>query len=873
MSLSAIQNYNQKKENITLQIPNDLGIDINFSRIVSSITFSLAIDNNGISYIWGQWKEISSMFPGKDMLSTPTPVPGLPSIPCITVTCSFWLSSWLFEDDTAYVVGGEFSNVPKKIQVPSRISLICAGTKSLCVFGEFGLRVYTSLVDYTEYSIKNNYKVTQISSFRDTFALILETGELCTLKPIKSSSLTAPIRTDSLYNLAPFSTIKCCYITTNFGYFLVITTDYTVFIYNSDNADLLPFQLPESFPIPLINATIANGRVYFLDADQHLYVYPLSNKFIPEFSITPKDALVHSSLLFSCVSATNTAVYFIIGGYKPCILSSSLIPASLPGRYLPLFLDNILISPRGGESYGFKCGDRLFYNNQNLCFIGKHDNLFYALPFNYIYSADESTSKLSSKSYISEIQFSGSPVAIVIQDLKTMLIKMQLTGRPGADLDFNSCSFTIDRSNEEISKICCFKSGDTVINSQLNQGVILGVRANFLVVKYEKDVLLETPNSVKLIGREGKTVISGTTIEGENILIEKCSFHDISSGDIIFGEFGIGQFLGFKGEHVAIRFLSDDGKIRLILPSTKLLPLRTAKEMFNGLIGINLNSLTLSIQIHPKSNIQAEDLILYNGECARCVGFLNGKPLFETDKMLLENLGVGTLPEKKLSNPLMVQNSKTYDHSSKFGKINNLLPITHISPEYLDYAQKKTEPLQIAENIEIISKIGEKQNRTFGALTLSVNTDDFADTGYLPGDKILINQQIAVIVGISITNIDHEKHTKKTIYYKKDSSSKVEELSDKDIPVLIFRRFNSPISRTFQIGTKQQEARIDAEAFRGAWFWPGDIVEREKIRYIVYGFLGKHTFIVQCDGCDDYEIVVLNPIGFLKAQLIYRPFV
>lgn len=819
MSLYLIKGYNENNKKLKKQAPVPFSSDssLRFDSISSSNSFTIGIDINGTAYIWGKWNATDKLFPD-EVVVNPTVIPGIPDMKVLSSSCSSRDGGVIMENKSVFIWGQDFSPTPVQICEPGEADIFCVGLKAVAIYGKSGLRIYSAPNAFIEVKIGEN-SIKMICALRDSFAVLLDSGELCTIKQISSIVNFTSKRNDDLHYLMSFFGCNVSFITSGYSYFLVVTSEGGVFICNSDETVFTPIQIPAIFSDDsLCYAEIADGRIYLITYSGRLHVFLinklLSGKWIKKIQL----GIVESDLNFTHVSASVSNAYFLVNGRSHYPLSVVYTPNLLISRKSPLYIQlgkkSIFVDPTGAERYGFCPGDIVKKGEDAFTVIGATEHSL--LLFN-----------CSNRSFL-EIE-SGKHSEIMLQ--------LSLIGRIGSDLHDvylkNDINLAVDKSHTIMSQITSFKAGDIIFESRFGKGVVMGARADNVVIQYEGGVKLakymtadQIMMSHSLIHREGKKVIQQTTVDGNLVLIEECGCDSMATGCIVVhNTYGIGEYIGCHNEHMAIKFIRDSNCIRLICGNQKLGMIRTCCSFIQGYLGINRETAIIDVQIQKSRELGyfPGDMIKINKYCACCIGsgyIYNEQSLFfETDEMILCNLGVGIFGKGKMT-----------DKGELLARIAS--PGTRFM---------KTE------NGELIE--------------LSVNTDDFLTSPLLPLDRIIINGSTAIVVGL------HDSQ----LYIQFENTNYAQPLSGKYH--LILRRFNIPtmkiVNAEFNKITYNQ-VMLHVDYYRGMWFMPGDIVEQENENYRVIGMLENRLFLVKSLKTGEQSARILNPCGVLTANLIHR---
>jgi hypothetical protein len=613
---------------------------------------------------------------------------------------------------------------------------------------------------------------------------------------------------------------KITYIRSGFGLFLVVTDDGAVFIASSENSTFSPIQFPFFFTSDVLCAAeLGSGRLFLVTASGKLYVCLTCRLFSP----TPVRKLLSrvskADWLFTAVTSTADTVYFLVNGHRQPVLSSSINHRSLVGRSAPVMIDLhsgfFPVFPDGAKDYGFFSGDIVSYQNETFAVIG------------------------------------SSKTALVLMNCATqhfveleparkfdLMFELALIGREGGELAEvvlkDGRRLTIDFSPAAMSSMSSFKPDDVIMNPLFGRGLVLGVRAEALVVKYESGIRLsrfKTPEELMLshvlLERDGTLVLQMPTVDRGWVLVEQVASGKFAPGCIVASdEFGVGQFLGCLGDGLVVNFLRDARLGRVLAKGENIRMVRAKQSCLMGFLALNRSSVIVDVNeaLCDSLGFFPGDFVRMGKRCALCVGGgLVGSELgmfVETDEMLLCGLGVGVFQAGRL----------------REGEL-----LARIAG-----AGKRQMKLETGETID-----------------LSVNTSDFLSCPVMPLDRIAVGSRLAIVTGMRAGEV----------FVQYDGGDYVSKLPEKY--ELVMRRFGIPTRRMMEIESgerKYGEMVMEMDAYRGMWFCPGDIVRQENRRMRVIGMLEKRVFLVASMETGEQMVANLNPGGIMEAVLEHRPF-
>ena len=814
MTLFELAGYETQEKNLSKQIPLKAPwcLSRKWRFISSSLEYSIGIDLTGDVFAWGKCRFGDNTEEQQAMRK----VPGIPAgLKAVCASCGSKLSAILFEDGSIYAWGTGFADTPVPLAETEGVEMICCGSKSIAVYGANGLEMYTSTKPKTK--LQTNEAVAMLAPVKDEFAVLLANGELCSTKKLGSSLPCCPGRKDKLFYIASFFGYKVKYITSGFGYFLAITDDGSVYITNADTMYLTSIQLPIVMKDDAIcSACLANGRVSLVTDSTRVYVFLMNCLF--DMCQDAMNGFIEGCVGITDVCATTDVTYFLQGEQRKVPLASALTVETLIGRRAPVHLQIggkvVVADPPGAQEYGFCSGDLVRFRGELYLVVGASSR-----GLVIVNCVDESFVELDSKRKI-DLMFN----IPLVKRLKRDLIEVELN---------NGKKLAVDRSQEVMAQFSSFKTGDVITHKQFGRGVVMGTRAGALVVQYQNGVkLARFENNDQLIlthyltERNGNSVIHESTVDGMYILVEQIEYNKVTPGSIVsHGKQGVGQYIGCCYGNPVVKFLQDCGCVTILEPHDQLSIVRTGKSLCQGYIALNRSPVVADVNEHlcQKLGFKPGDYVKISNNCAYCVGIgsVDGQDalFFETDDMMICDLGVGIFESERLAE---------------------------------------------AELIARIACPGERLMKTENgtSITLSVNTNDFLTLPVLPLDRVLVNNTVAMVVGVNNGQV----------YVQQEDTPFVLPLPDNF--QLIMRRLNTPTVRHVAVKDEKVSVhtiRLDSESYRGMWFCPGDLVEQENEIYRVIGMVARREFLVVSSTTGEQSLRCLNPCGVLTATLKHRP--
>ena len=388
--------------------------------------------------------------------------------------------------------------------------------------------------------------------------------------------------------------------------------------------------------------------------------------------------------------------------------------------------------------------------------------------------------------------------------VEQVLFQWRLQHRRDSDIQMITIgkqTVQIDCSTTALRRICFFKSGDIIRHEKFGEGVVVGERCECLWLKYgDKYKMYRTRDRGQLhlehtfVSRPGVDVICKQDIQGNVLPCEPRSIGNYEPGCIVLSrEHGIGIYQGVTVGFYVVSFIKDGGFCRLVSRDHPLTIKRTMtpqKKLFTC-----LDSSTQLVDMSKDScteyGVMPCDLIEINSQIALCVGLgsLNEQPvvLFETEAMIKHGLGVGAFNIGKLEQPFTI--------------------IARI-------AAPCTTSHKLADG---------------STVDLSVNTDDFTQAPFLPGDLISIDGKTARVQGIAQNGL-----------FIKYEGTEICEPLPKGNYRLIYRILAVPSTCKTENGT----GFIDLESLRDHAVIPGDSVQDEGRKSTIIAAIDSNHFIV-----------------------------
>jgi len=735
--------------------------------------------------------------------------------PIIKICCSTNLIMCATLQTTLIVAGGPFGESFLTYETENTVDLLCASQNMVAYSSSHTLTVLPSPKDMEiKYQCESN--IVGISSHRDVFFVLFESGELCSTKPILSRFLYDYERKDSLYNVQALIGVFVIYSVSSYGFLLAITNNNTAVLINIESNASLPIQIPlDSGFDTIIYGSLSPNELFLFTINGNIHHFSIKELFAPDWVGMKNDSKWIHNYPIQDLLSTNQDIYVVIGEFYPRKVALKPEIMNLVDRKSSFMIlhNNFLIDidPKRWENVGFCSGDIVYYMHSHMVYLGGTSKSMYLQSI--------------TSNRIIEIEH--------ISDMINTMLCLPLIWRRGSLIKSfaltENASLQVDTSPSEMLKISPFLSDDLIHHPLYGNGNVLGVRANSLVIRFKHKTVFaqsETPSnlikSLSLIEREGKQVFLDTNINKTAVLIEKRGIEGFDCLNIVcHSEFGIGVFLGCLNNSLAIRFVKDSGYVRMIQSFEFLNHLRTQSEnvvtmksIRNDMIDVDLDESKCQ-----KLGCIPYDYIEHNGIYALCLGSTiidnETKLVFQTEDMILSNIGVG---------------------------IMNLDPL----------------------NTRIIARLSSHGTRLIfdsngKEVQISINTDDFLRYDLLPLDLIKIDDAIAMVIGINEYGIwvQWENYEYASILNQTNYE-------------LIYRRYDRNVfGKTIE--TISSSLLIDMMSYKAKWFRPGDIVKQDDHEFIIISCINNQDFLVRFAN-KSLVICTVNPFGFLAGTLIHRPF-
>jgi hypothetical protein len=383
-----------------------------------------------------------------------------------------------------------------------------------------------------------------------------------------------------------------------------------------------------------------------------------------------------------------------------------------------------------------------------------------------------------------------------------------------------------------MSSISSFKPGDVVLHASFGRGEVIGARLNSLVLRYKCGIRIaqpRTPSSLlsshTLTCRDSTMTIQVPAIGGGCLLVDRLPHERIDPGSIVLSsKYGLGQFLGRVYDRLIVAFIRDGGAARFVKSGRAMFVVRSKESLHSSWTGIGRTPVTADTSeaaAAPLGFIPG-DFVRVRRQCAACLGTTSvgdrRSLLFETDEMLLSNLGVGVFAVGRMDE---------------------------------------------GELVARIGAAGKRRVRTEsgGLVELSINTSDFVTFPLLPLDRITVDDRNAIVVGAADGRL----------FVQFEGCDYVVPLRDRFS--LVFRRLSVPTARSVAPPPGAPECvrvLLHADAYRGMAFQPGDVVEQDGEQWRVVGRLARRTFLVRAVASGVEVARTLAPCGMAAAKLIHR---
>lgn len=790
-----------------LDLKNFNIIDVN-----GNDNYKLCLSGDGKVYLQGT---VSWMEPQHNV--TPTLI-SLPIKDAVVVGLSSTsdLFAFMYTDGSVCACGINFSPTVVRICESGIAQKLAVTKKSILISTGDSLLTFTSPTSMTKIELHDR-QVRCVSTYEPGYLILLDDGILYCTYPVRDLGPTIISNVPGLYVVSGFLGPHMVHMETSLDEIVCVYSDGTIVYGWADQIQDTPYPVLAVLPqIPpdkaLTHIHISRDLIWLLfDTGEVYYISKLS-WLDPENGRVARYKKIPSSFPSTICHfrATWNEIYFFERGYshQPIVSSYDLGPTSLRKNLFTIHTKqsgSLLVDPLGARFLGIRPGDTIMTSDtMQYTVIGRCGNIIFV-------------KNLCTKSV----------ETIDLPDISTILFEWRLLKRKDAEMaSVSPCEgkvCQIDRSNSGISRISYFKAGDKVSHSQYGEGRIIGERCECLWIRFDKKLIMfqyttsgEIHRQIKLVKREGSVVKEALDVQGDIVLVEYDVAGAYTPESIVKSkEYGLGIFLGIASDKYVVSFLGDCGYCRLVSDEDQLQVIMSINSQFRPFQCIDLTTkfVCISEESVAAYNLRPSDLVLIDDKFAFCVGCCNvdGEmvPLFETELMIKNGLGVGMFEKQKI------------------------------------------------DKYKLIARIGKEGYSTMRCkdgkeIKLSCNTNDFSNSMFLPGDELIVDSRRGYICGCM----------KDKLFIKYDDDEYISPLYGMNMD-LIYRRLDVPTKRKALLSGDDKEAWIDLEHMRNVGILPGDKIENDGISQKVIGIIDEDKFLT--------KLPYLNEVSLCEI-MIGKPF-
>lgn len=639
-------------------------------------------------------------------------------------------------------------------------------------------------------------RVVSLAGFNSHHLILLDDGILYTTA--KSSSMARPASFSSELRICtPFLGKKMIYFHADGEDVVAVYCDGTMALckfeedgdHNRVKIGVLPV-FPTEVSGCVTQVQLTNDLVWFLTESGEVF-YIAKNYLSTEDPRTiAKYRRVPSSVLskVSHLAGTEEKIWFFTDDRQHEPIATPISEELLCGKKDPFKVrmgnqDLVFVDPCGARKIGFNAGDHVIGPDAKpYLILGTCNDLLYVQD-------------------LSEGLIESLPLPTVEQGL----FQWKLCHRRNSELKvvtIDGHAVQIDCSASALGHISFFESGDVIHHEKFGEGVVLGERCECLWVKYNdkcracrsKDrTLLHLEH--KFVARRGASVVCKNDMHGVSVPISEVPLGFIEPGCVVQSrEYGIGVYHGTAVGHSAVSFVKDCGFCRLIPIDPQGLVLKRSLKKQNVCFTC-LDYSTQHVNVSQDSCLEYGlmpcDYIEIGSDIALCVGLGSLKEgpvvLFETETMIKHGTGVGAFNVGKLERPFTIL-------------------------------------ARIASPCKVKQKLADGSE-----IELSVDTDDFTGSQFLPGDVLLVGERQIRVQGIA----------DKQLFVKEKGSDVCEPLQGGNHR-LLYRIIGVPTT----CKTSTATGFIDLESLRGCGVIPGDLADKEGEKAVVIAGVDESHVIV-----------------------------
>lgn len=294
----------------------------------------------------------------------------------------------------------------------------------------------------------------------------------------------------------------------------------------------------------------------------------------------------------------------------------------------------------------------------------------------------------------------------------------------------------------------------------------------------------------EFVSRKDASVTVLDSISGSIHLVEQIGVGELELGCIVESKtYGLGKYRG-NAESIIVSYLADGGLCRTdYAKNLTLKRSQTSRVVQMWFIDETMASVDISEAACSPYGIVPCDIIQFDGQIATCIGLsqIDGEAslIFETETMIKHDIGVGAFCT---------------------GKVPGAVFIARVGiPGTVTYR------LENGKEIE-----------------LSVNTDDFIQSPFMPGDRLMADDKVVEVRGISDD----------VLYVQIGENEYVEPIPESECK-LVYRRLGIPTRCIAAVGS----GFIDLEHCRNHRFLPGETASINGSEVTVVGTLDNQCII------------------------------
>lgn len=712
----------------------------------------------------------------------------------------------LLEDGSIYGVISIFAPELTQILPPGPVEMFAVSQHSVMILRDGKLIKYKPDKEAKPDSPSPKFKQTKsidlmgrrvvsLAGFRCDYLILLDDGILYTTA--KSSSVGRPASFSSeLHICTPFLGKKMIYFHADGDDVVGVYCDGTMALCMFEHDDHNRFKIgvlpvfPADVSGCVTQVQVTNDLVWFLTESGDVFYIAKNSFTLDDPQTIAKYRRAPSSVLskVSHLAGTEEKIWFFTDDRQHEPIATPISEESLCGKKDPFKVrmgnrDLVFVDPCGARKIGFNAGDRVTGTD--------------AKPYLILGTCNDSL--------VVQDLSEGFIESLPLPTAEQGLFQWKLCHRRNSELKLvtiDGYTVQIDCSASALGQISFFESGDVIHHEKFGEGVVLGERCECLWVKYSdkcracrsKDrALLHLEH--KFVSRCGASVVCKKDMHGVSVPISEVALGLIEPGCVVQSrEYGIGVYHGTAVGYCAVSFVKDGGFCRLIPSDPHGLVLKRSLKKQNVCFTC-LDYSTQHVNVSQDSCLEYGlmpcDYIEIGSDIALCVGLgsLEEGPvvLFETETMIKHGTGVGAFNIGKLERPFTIL-------------------------------------ARIASPCKVKQKLADGSE-----IELSVDTNDFTGSQFLPGDVLLVGERQVRVQGIA----------DKQLFVKEKGSDVCEPLQGGNHR-LVYRIVGVPTT----CKTAAATGFIDLESLRGCGVIPGDSAEKEGEKATVIAAVDESHVIV-----------------------------